>query len=581
LKLVQKKLVKGEREEAIDEAIASGEFAMALLVAAMCSREKYQFACRMYAEKVLKQGSPLHTIAMLYTGQLRPPESGSTSSFWGGDPIELRRTWRIHLAAIISNRTAGWDRIVLSLGDRLLELSETHAAHFCYMVCGCAVASPLRPDARLTLLGCNLVPADVTLNTAGSIEAYTYTEAYEWAKRCGNPNAAIQSLQPFKLRYAMLLADLGHEEAALLYIKSILKCIGVNLADIPASDVPPGPLSLCILSADIDGMLASLSLLEKRLMSRNLMGGGGIPEPDSDSSQVPVYDEGDADVSFLTAHSNIHDITHSSQSPVDKPRNETSKVQGKKRRDSSRKGDQKLKEKLNKENGLLGQHLEPQMEGQVSDKSEPVSKVQEGPPIEEQSSTQSVQFMAAKPPSMHQPSMASIQTRPLKKSSLTPEQPLASNVPPTQQQMPPLMQQPPMAVAASTPTKQPEKPPLMQQPPMAMNTPSKQPETPPLMMQPPSMASSTPSREPQKQPMVASTPDQSQANTKKKQVAPMSAPAHLEKSKESTLSSGKKSTPSSAGKSKFYQSCFIFHCCLSLSCLTYMFRTHDQKEKAF
>lgn len=573
LKLVQKKLAKGEREEAIDEAIASGEFAMALLVAAMCSREKYQYACRQYAEKVLKAGSPLHTLAMLYTGQLKPPESGSSSSFWGGDPIELCRTWRIHLAAIISNRTAGWDRIVLSLGDRLLELGETHAAHFCYMVCGCAVASPLRPDSRLTLLGCNLVPADVTLNTAGSIEAYTYTEAYEWAKRCGNPNAAIQSLQPFKLRYAMLLADLGYEEAALLYIKSILKCVGVHLADIPASDVPPGPLSLCILSADIDGMLASLSLFEKRLKSRNLMGGGGIPEPENDPSHVPVYDEVDADVSFLTAHSNIHDSTHSSQSPVDKPRKETSKVQGTKRRDSSRKGDQKLKEKLNKENGLHGQHLEPQMEDQVSDEheSDPVSKVQEAPPIEEQLSTQNVPFMVAKAPSMHEPPMASTQTRPLKSSSAQ-QRPMASNVSPTQQQMSPLMQQPPMAamlspaqpekpslmqhppMAASTPTKQPEKPPLMQQPLMAMNTPSKQPEKPPLMMQPPSMASSTPSREPQKQPMVASTPDQSQANAKKKQVAPMSAPAHLEKSAESTPSSGKKSTPSSAGKSKCNQS---------------------------
>jgi hypothetical protein len=564
---------------------------MALLVAAMCSREKYQHACRQYAEKVLKKGSPLHTIAMLYTGQLRPPESGSSSSFWGGDPIELRRTWRIHLAAIISNRTAGWDRIVLSLGDRLLELGETHAAHFCYMVCGCAVASPLRPDARLTLLGCNLVPADVTLNTEGSIEAYTYTEAYEWAKRCGNPNAAIQSLQPFKLRYAMLLADLGYEEVALLYIKSILKCLGVNLADIPASDVAPGPLSLCILSADIDGMLASLVLLEKRLMSRNLMTGGGILEAENDSSQEPVYDEADADVSFLTAHSNIHDITHS---PVDKPGKETSKMQGKKRRDSSMKGDQKSKEKKNKENGLLGQHLEPQMEDQVSDESEPAS---------EQSSSQNVHFMAAKPPSMHQPPMASNQTGPPKKSTLTQEQSMASNVPPAQQQMPSLMQQPPMAatlspaqrekpsliqhppMAANTPTKQPEKPPLMQQPPMAMHTPSKQPEKPPSMMQPPSMASSTPSREPQKQPMVASTPDQSQSNTKKNQVAPMSAPAHLEKNKESTPSPSKKSTPSSAGKSKCTQSCLFLLDFVSLSShfILIFFHTHDycRRERLF
>jgi hypothetical protein len=50
---------------------------------------------------------------MLYTGQLKA-QSRDPVLFWGGDPIELRRTWRIHLAAIISNRTAGWDRIVLA-----------------------------------------------------------------------------------------------------------------------------------------------------------------------------------------------------------------------------------------------------------------------------------------------------------------------------------------------------------------------------------------------------------------------------------------------------------------------------------
>jgi hypothetical protein len=320
----------------------------------------------------------------------------------------------------------------------------------------------------------------------------------------------------------MLLADLGYEEAALLYIKSILKCIGASLADVPTSGVTPGPLSLCILSADLDGLLASLGLFEKRLMSRNLMSGGGIPEPDNDNepTQVPVYDEGDADVSFLTAHSNIHDITHSSQSPVD------------------RKGDQKSKEKLNKENGLASQHLEPQMEDQVSLEPEPVSKVQAAPPIAEQSSTKNGQFMAAKPPVMHQPPMASTQT-----SSLTQQRPMASNVPSSQHQMPPLMQQPPMA-AGMSPT-QPEKPSQMQ-PPMAASTPTKQPEKPPLMQQPPmavdTPSNRTPSREPQKQPMVTYTPDHNQAKTEKKQVAPMSAPANLEKNA--------KKAPSSASKSK-------------------------------
>jgi hypothetical protein len=576
-KLIQKKLVVGEREEAIDEAIASGEFAMALLVGAMCSREKYQYASRQYAEKVLIPGSPLHTVAMLYTGQLMPPESGSNTSFWGGNSVELCRTWRTHLAAIICNRTTGWDRIVLSLGDRLLDLGETHAAHFCYMVCGCPVASPLRPDARLTLLGCNLVPADVTLNTVGSIEAYTYTEAYEWAKRCGNPNAAIQSLQPFKLRYAMLLADLGYEEAARRYIQSILNCIGASMADISATGDPPGPLSLCILSADRSELLASLGLFEERLVSRNLMDIGGIPEPERDS-QLPVYDEGDADVSFQTAHSNIHDITHSSVSPVGKPRKEA-KVEAKSSRDGSKKGGKKLKKK----NALPGQHLEPQMEDQVSHEPKPVSTVQDAPPIVEKSSPQNTQFVAAKPPAMHQPPMGNTPTRPPTISPLVQHPQMAANMATAHTQMPPLMQMPPKAasmtaappekpplaqmlpMAASTPANQSEKPPPMQQPPMAANTPSKQPEKPPLM-QPP-MASSTPSKEPQQQRMLASTPDgRANTNTKKKQIAPMSAPANLEKNA--------KSTPSSAGKSKWNKYCFGFRLFSSFSTHSIVL-THD------
>lgn len=232
---VESLLLRGKREEAVHEAIASKNFTMALLVSSMCGRETFQDATRQFADEVFLSGSPLHTLAMLFSGQLHPPEDSTLhrgqgqSLLWGGSAQELLATWRHHLAAIISNRILGWDRIVLSLGDRLLNLGDIHAAHFCYMVCGCPVTSPLNASSRVSLVGTDhLAPMSRTLMVQESLESYERTEAYEWAKRRGNPQAAIQALQPFKLKYAMLLADSGLEKEAVLYVQSIRQCAGLD-----------------------------------------------------------------------------------------------------------------------------------------------------------------------------------------------------------------------------------------------------------------------------------------------------------------------------------------------------------------
>lgn len=235
LKTVEKLLLWGRREEAVQEALRSKNFAMALLVASMCDRATFQEATKQFADDILSTGSPLHTLAMLFSGQLQPPADGSLerngtkSSIWDDSSPNLHHTWRQHLAAIISNRTLGWDRIVLSLGDQLLDSGCTQAAHFCFMVCGCPVTSLLHPSSRISLVGCDhLVPMDAALMTLEGVSSYERTEAYEWAKRRGNPNAAIPSLQPFKLMYAMLLADIGFEKHAQMYVRSIRQCCGLE-----------------------------------------------------------------------------------------------------------------------------------------------------------------------------------------------------------------------------------------------------------------------------------------------------------------------------------------------------------------
>ena len=65
------------------------------------------------------------------------------------------------------------------------------------------------------------MPANGSLLCTESLEAFQRTEAFEWAKRKGNPNACIPSLQAFKLMYAINIADYGYSELALSYVKSV------------------------------------------------------------------------------------------------------------------------------------------------------------------------------------------------------------------------------------------------------------------------------------------------------------------------------------------------------------------------
>lgn len=330
---VQNLLVRGKREEAVDAAVASGDFAMALLVASMCSRKTYQRVARQYADGILLDGTPLHTVALLFSGQLHAPSKEglekSKSSFWGGDTVELTRSWRSHLAAIISNRTNGWDVIVIALGDRLRDLGEIIPAHFCYMVAGCPVGSPGRPDCRLSLIGISMKPSDITLKTDDSVEAFERTEAYEWAKRRGNVNAAIQSLQPFKLTYAIQLADHGHESTALRYAESIETCMGIRTDEMAKAPAFSGPIEVAVVSPKRDVIVASVRDFKSRFH----------PHP----SNVPdlVAGEVDADISFLTAQSNLTEALPSAQARTDTGTAMSSKVEQPHRNSSRQRGGKK------------------------------------------------------------------------------------------------------------------------------------------------------------------------------------------------------------------------------------------------
>lgn len=226
------------------------------MIASHCGAETYQQVVQQYADKAFRNGSPLHTIGLLFSGQQLDVSLPTDSK-------ELLESWRQHLAAIISNRITGWDRAVFSLGIRLRELGDIHAAHVCFLVAGVQMMSPIAPETCMSLLGCDhFLPENVSLLSKEGVDAYARTEAYEWAKRRGNPNALIKPLRPLKLQYAMLLADLGFVDLAKKYFENIVN-------DFPGRDVimraPSARLTVPEMCESIGAFMMALTSFEQRL----------------------------------------------------------------------------------------------------------------------------------------------------------------------------------------------------------------------------------------------------------------------------------------------------------------------------
>ncbi|KAG7359509.1 WW domain containing protein [Nitzschia inconspicua] len=328
---IQRLLLRGDKAGAIEEAIALGDFATALLVASRCNEATYIGVARKYAERSFYNGSPMYTAALLFSGAA---DWGAGN--WGLEPQELKLTWKSHLAAIISNRTPGCERIVLSLGDRLMEIGDVKDAHFCYMVCGCSVEDPTDGHARLALLGCDHTDScNLVLSTRESIEAFERTEAFEWAKRQGNKNASLVRFQPFKLIYSMLLVDNGMSDLALLYIDSIR--VSSKIASV--EHLTGSNIGLNQIFSDETAFLIALLEVKSRLQSQGgpkyrysntVLNGGTMaierallektvkmrtqdvvstPTLAGNQHKTALTDKSDPDVSYLSAKSNLMDVT--------------------------------------------------------------------------------------------------------------------------------------------------------------------------------------------------------------------------------------------------------------------------------
>jgi hypothetical protein len=234
---VQEFLIRGDRESAVAEALRKKNYALALIIAGVCDETTYQMAARQFVDDALSAGSPLYTAALLFTKNLRIPplnelrDARHESSFWCRDSYKgLETNWKQHLAAILNNKREHSLKIILMLGDRLMQLGQCHAAHVCYLAASSPLSNPSKPSTRIALLGCDHnIAMNRALMTPEAVKAFERSEAYEWARRLGNKKTSFSSLQPFKLRYAELLADHGHELLAREYLLSIRICTGIGI----------------------------------------------------------------------------------------------------------------------------------------------------------------------------------------------------------------------------------------------------------------------------------------------------------------------------------------------------------------
>ena len=141
-------LLLGQREEALQLAVASKQWALAMLLSSVSSADKYQEVVRAYANSHFPVGTPMNLLSLMYSNQAMrslveiadyPTSitintnmiSGTTTSTsttatataHGGSNDQLKM-WRLNLAAVLSNKSTDWRSILKVLGYKLQMVEE-------------------------------------------------------------------------------------------------------------------------------------------------------------------------------------------------------------------------------------------------------------------------------------------------------------------------------------------------------------------------------------------------------------------------------------------------------------------------
>uniref|UniRef100_A0A803NA13 Protein transport protein sec16 n=1 Tax=Chenopodium quinoa TaxID=63459 RepID=A0A803NA13_CHEQI len=269
---VQNLLISGRKKEALQRAQDGHLWGFALILARELGDQKM-------AVSQLVVGSPLRTLCLLIAR--KPEEVFCNSTMPANDVYEavnmlpqsmqVLACWRTgeNLAVITANRTEN-DHLVNYPSWRL----STEGKNMMLLLH--ISATWLQ---RLDLSSIQIVQDCVSLvqttgnfpRTYASPEAIQMTELYEYAKVLGNSQFLLLQLQPYKLIYAHILAEVGRISDSLKYCQAVYKSLKIGR------------------SPEADTLKQLLSSLEERIRTHQQSGYAGLPPPGPSSLTQSSY----------------------------------------------------------------------------------------------------------------------------------------------------------------------------------------------------------------------------------------------------------------------------------------------------
>ncbi|KAK9716374.1 hypothetical protein RND81_06G228900 [Saponaria officinalis] len=242
---VQNLLISGRKREALQRAQEGQLWAFALILARELGDQFYADTVKQMALSQLVAGSPLRTLCLLiakkpeevFSNNVMP--AGHFSGAVAMSPqhaqsagYSMLDNWEENLAVITANRTENDNLVITHLGDSLWkEKNDVTSAHICYLIAEADFES-YSDTSRLCLIGADHWNFP---RTYASPQAIQRTELFEYAKVTGNSQFALLPLQPYKLVYAHMLAEIGRVSDSLKYCHAVSKVLKAGRS--PEADI--------------------------------------------------------------------------------------------------------------------------------------------------------------------------------------------------------------------------------------------------------------------------------------------------------------------------------------------------------
>ncbi|KAH9607127.1 hypothetical protein KSS87_005055 [Heliosperma pusillum] len=232
---VQNLLISGRKREALQCAQEGQFWEFALILSRELGDQFYTDTVKRMAFSQLVAGSPLRTLCLLiakkpeevFTNTVIPAGNLLHASAMSPQPLQsasysMLANWEENLAVITANRTESDHLVMTHLGDSLWkERNDVIAAHICYLIAE-ADFELYSDTSRLCLIGADHWNFP---RTYASPEAIQRTELFEYAKVTGNSQFVLLPLQPYKLIYAHMLAEIGRVSDSLKYCQAVHKVL--------------------------------------------------------------------------------------------------------------------------------------------------------------------------------------------------------------------------------------------------------------------------------------------------------------------------------------------------------------------